>query len=181
MKRSEEIEKELAKLGVTFVEQKTRAEMELGPDSVTVGIELAAVSEAPVEAPDFSVRIQSARGVATIFSDWQVEELPENVKVLKLKASITVPCYRALHNLMPVKNLAMTFLDFCYYSGSEPVSPDFKPDDVTTPLRDGAVFVDLGWHLPARFADQFIDAAGKLDNIMLGGHMENAVIYLEKP
>lgn len=170
------LEKDFNDNGMFFLSEQKLNEIAKGSERwLSLIVEIAVMSK-DVAAPDFSMSIVSKRGVATIVSDWKcVESEDENEpSILSFVVSQRVPDGIDCPSIP--SNIAMSFMDLCFYAGNEAVPEGFLPDTFTQLSKD-AVATDLGWYLPSRYVDCTIDALGKLNDTVLGGQMEHAILY----
>ena len=73
------------------------------------------------------------------------------------------------------KPVATTFPDFCW-TLSEGTSPH-TVIEVQTPVAKGAVLGDLTWVLPSKFCDDLIENMHALNQNILEGTMQDAILY----
>lgn len=168
----DEVEKEFNKGGIFFLEQGKLSDPYYQGDYIGVHIEIAVMSETPVTAPDFAVSVLNRRDVAILFTDWRVFER-DGQTILGLCAYQRLP---EGTNLPTAVVRYMSFLDLCFYAGNEAI-PEVYGEDIFTKPDAGYKPGDLGWTMPSRFVDAFIDAFGKLDSTMLGGNAKEALLY----
>ncbi len=175
MKKPElELEAAFNKNGVFF---KENFELPKGK-YVSLDIEIGVPAGSPILVPDFTVEVLSKRNYSTIFRNWDKEQRGDQ-DILKIEVLQRVP-EGVEFKLQSYPQLTQSFVDLCWYAGNEAVTRDYVPD-VFTKLRNDAQCTDLGWYLPSRVTDTFIDAVGKIDDTMLAGMIENALIYLNCP
>jgi hypothetical protein len=173
---SDALEKEFNDAGIFFLEQKTLSDPFFEGSYIGVKVEIAIVNgSAVLTVPDFAFSIVNRRGVAILMTDWQLIDRDDQ-KLLTFTASQRLPEAEAALIALAPANLAMTFMDLCFYSGNEAIPVDFKVD-TNTKLNPEASPADLGWHLPSRYVDSVIDALGKLNDSVLAGNMEEAILY----
>lgn len=175
-KPADAIEKEFNDGGVFFLEAQSIVDNSFPGNYVGVSIEIAVMTQEEVTAPDFSVSVINRREVAILFTDWAVFER-DGQKILSLSAFQRLPDGIAIP-VFPGATTGnyMSFLDLCFFAGNEAI-PEVYGEDVVTRPAAGAKAQDLGWTLPSRFVDALIDALGKLDHTMLGGNMQQALLY----
>jgi hypothetical protein len=174
-KPTDEVLAEFNKGGIHFLAEKTIKEIRKdGENWLGVVVEIAILSD-KVTAPDFSFSIINQRGHATLATDWAVYDREDTEqKVLGFTVWQRMPDGNPVPDIEP--GLYMSFVDMCFYSGNEAIPENFEPDTFTKP-GDGSKPTDLGWHLPSRFVDSFIDAMGKLNDAVLAGQMQESIIY----
>ncbi len=146
---------------------------------IGVQVEIGVPKESTFLEIDFLVTVKSKRGVVTCFTDWKVIER-ESQKVMQFIAWQKIPkgTFPAVRDLGEKETpLYMSFMDACWNSGEMEVDPSVAPQVVTDHRADGSIHGDLGWHLPARFLYPLIDAVGKLNDFMLNGMMQEALLY----
>jgi hypothetical protein len=175
-KPDEQVEKEFNKAGIFFYENESFFTGDDENPRIGVEVEIGMLPDAKPLTPDFLVAVKNRRGVVTMITDWTVKERGDQ-KVLTFIAWQRIPS-GALDDGIETGDtvLATSFLDFCYYSGNEDIDPTRNPD-VFTQVRDACLVTDLGWHLPSRFVDPLIDSLGKLNDFMLGGTLEDSMLY----
>lgn len=176
MKKPEgDLEKEFNKAGIHFSDLV----MDLEPNAtyVSLDIEMALHGTGEVDLPDFTTTVVSKRGVSTIFGGWYKEKRGEQF-VLGLTAYQRVPDEIQLKDY-PEK-LAQSFRDLCWYAGNEDTKGHEYLPDVATNLRSDVVVTDLGWYLPCRVVDNFINALGSINDTLLVGLAEDAMLYLNQ-
>jgi len=110
-------------------------------------------------------------------TDWALTDR-DGLKILSFRASQRVPEQLAgyAEELAMREHYAQTFQDLCFYAGNESVPEGYQVDTITK-QREGTLLADLGWILPSRFVDAVIDALGKVNDSMLAGNMDNAILY----
>lgn len=140
-----------------------------------VSVEIPVDPSMPLEPPAFGLRTVSPRGVTMTVSDWSVYER-DGFKVLAFKIGTALPEGIKLHIQMAGAPCVFSFTDFCWSTGVEP-KPAAAPDMDFKP-KPGSEYVDIGWYMPARFADQLIDSLGKLNDTFFDGMLQDALIYL---
>ena len=168
-KPDKELEQQFNKDGVFFLEEKSINQFK----GKFVGLDIEIVIMGDVSLPDFSVSAVNRRGVATMFTDWGLIER-EGQKILRLSAWQQTPLDR--QDVKLDTRHMMSFLDLCFYAGNEAI-PEVYGEDIETKKDPNAVPFDLGWILSSRQVDAFINAAGKLDTLILAGNMQQALLY----
>lgn len=140
---------------------------------VGVRIEVMIPKESDPVIFDFNVECVMARGATVTLSDFKTHDRGEDSKVFSFIASMRIP-----DNVMlpPRSEVVMSYQDFCWYQGHEATKPDLVPD-TTTVVVGPAVYNDIGWYLPCRFADRLLEALGMANDFLFQGVLENALIY----
>lgn len=169
----EALEKEFNSVGIHFLKEKSISDF--AGEYVGLAVELAIPNESKLTVPDFTFSILNKREVAVLATDWKEKRRNEQ-RLLTFKIYVRCPKDAATLAAVGLSNLAMPFLDFCFYAGNEAI-PETFGEDVLTKFRDDAIKGDLGWTMPVRFADPVIDALGKLNDTVLGGMMQEAILY----
>ncbi len=170
------VEKEFNADGIFFLEQKSINDSSFEGRYIGVDIEIAVIGDASITPPDFSLSIVNRRSVALLATDWDFIER-DGQKILTFSVFQRMPQnLEQRHSVWPSEDEYVSFLDLCFFAGNEEI-PEIYGDDIITRPRVSASPMDLGWTLPSRFVDPLIDALGKLDNAMLGGNIEHALIY----
>jgi hypothetical protein len=169
-----DLEKEFNAGGIYFLDARSLEDSSFEGKYMGVEVEIAIPDGTKVSCPDFSYSVQNKRGVATYMTDWNLTTVNEQ-KCLRFLASMRVPENINLSKSLPT-NIAWTFLDLCFYAGNEAISEDFEVDTFTKQRPDTKT-VDLGWILPSRFVDTVIDALGKMNDAVLSGMLEEAILY----
>ncbi len=139
--------------------------------SVEIGLAPSDDNE-KIPVPDFTISVQSPRGVALLATDWDVIER-DGVKHLRFQ------CWQRRPDGVPAefaKDVAMSFTDLCFYAGNEEI-PDCYGEDVLAKIRLDTQKYDLGWVMPVRFADNLIDGLGKLNELVLSGMLKESMLY----
>jgi len=142
-------------------------------------VEIGALPDAKFIDIDFMLTFKGRRGVVMCFTDWKVEDRGDQ-KVLSFIAWQKIPngTFPAVRDLFgPEAPLYLSFMDLCWLSGNTEVDINATPSVFTKPRTTGAVQNDLGWHLPSRFVDPLIDGLGKLNDYILSGTLEDAILY----
>lgn len=166
-----EILKEFNKNGIFFLEEKSISQLD--GRYFGVEIDIGFLPDLAIEAPDFSVSVVNRREVAILFTDFAVKD-KAGQKVLTLKAHMRMPDGVE----WPIQPASyMSFLDLCFFSGNEAIPDTGYGADVFTTPREGYTARDLGWTMPARFIDTFIDAFDRMSQAILGGTAQEALLY----
>lgn len=166
------LESELNKLNLYFLDERSIIDPKFEGNYVGVAVEIAVMVDALPASPEFSVSRISPRGCTTLFTDWQFIER-DGQKLLTFQAWQRIPTGTP----SPLGGqFVMSYMDLCYYAGNEAV-PETYGDDVITKVRADYKPTDLGWIVPGRFTDALVDALHDLDNTMLGGNAEHALLY----
>lgn len=170
---ADNVEKQFNDDGIFFLQEKSIHDAAFKGDYVGVQVAFAIPDSVEVSAPDFSVSVVNKREVALLFTDWFVSD-NDGQKYLSFKVYQRVP----ENIILPLEqsNSYMSFLDLCFYGGNEKI-PDAYGEDIPTKPFIGSIPKDLGWALPSRFLDPLIPALGKIDDSMLGGNMQHALLY----
>jgi hypothetical protein len=171
------LEKEFNDNGVFFLGAKSIHDPSFDGSYLGVEVEIAVTQDSIVTVPDFTFSIVNKRGVAALMTDWTLVD-DSGQRKLRFLASVRVPddsiSFMALA-LLP-HDLAMTFMDLCFYAGNEAI-PEGHQVDTETAQRPGTRLADLGWILPSRFVDTIIDALGKMNDAVLSGMLEEGILY----
>lgn len=139
---------------------------------IGVGIEIAIpVESGELSVPEFSFSVVSKRGVALLFTDWNVLER-NGIRHLAFSAWLRSP--QDLNFGGPI--IGMPFMDLCFYTGNEAIPEDFA-SDVSTVMREDAAKGDLGWAIPSRLTDHLVESLGKLNASVLSGLLQDAIVY----
>lgn len=162
------LEKLLNKIGV-FTEAKSD---EYQQSTISINIEVPLNDDDASELLEFNVVTVSGRGVRIVYSNWS--HLTRGDKKL-LRFSASLYSSTVLPAVTTSRILATSFADLCWYSGAEAINPNIIA--VEAPIAEDAEYVDLGWHLPARFVDQLIDSMGKLNETLFNGRLMDSVLY----
>ncbi len=172
---NDELEKEFNKGGIFFLKEKSIKEQE--GKFLGVEVELAIPAGTKISCPDFSFSVLNRREVATLMTDWTLDETGEQ-RTLRFLAMIRIPddsSTGSLRYYMP-GNVAQTFLDLCFYAGNEAL-PEGREVDTYTKQRADTKLRDLGWVLPSRYVDTVIDALGKMNDAVLSGMLRESILY----
>lgn len=177
MKRpTDALEKEFNAGGVFFLTETSLGEIKAkeGGKWLSLKVDIAVMAH-EVTVPDFSFSLVNKRGVAIIASDWQCsEDSDREQKILSFTVSQRYPDEVKISEYP--SNLCMSFMDLCFYAGNEALPEGFSPDTFTK-MNKKVSPADLGWYLPSRFIDSLIDALGKLNDAVLAGQMQEALLY----
>jgi hypothetical protein len=142
-------------------------------------VEIGALPDAQFIELDFMLTFKGRRGVVMSFTDWKVEDRGDQ-KILSFIAWQKIPngTFPGVRDVSGVEApLYLSFVDLCWLAGNMEVELDLAPS-VFTKVRDGDVRqADLGWHLPSRFVDPLIDGLGRLNDYVLSGTLEDAILY----
>lgn len=76
-------------------------------------------------------------------------------------------------DMLPIK--ATTFPDLCWINAQGTTNQTL--DEVSTKIREGATKGDLTWILPSKFVDDFVEMMHTLNQGIIGGLMQDAIIY----
>ena len=68
-----------------------------------------------------------------------------------------------------------TFADFCFLNSEG--TKFHNLDQCSTPFRKDANPGDLTWLLPAKFVDDMVEMMSIMNNLILGGTMEESILY----
>lgn len=170
---NQDLEVELKKLGV-FLEPKSPFLVDPRDNLVGVRVEIAVLPGTKFDPPKFNIITVSKRGVRTTVSDFLLIETPQGPKLTflayqQMPQGTTPP-------LEKTKHIATTFIDLCWFQGNEAVDPAYVPS-VKTPIAPNAMKEDLGWYMPARFLDSFIDSLWRVNEVFLAGLLDDAIVY----
>ena len=173
MEQNQDLETELQKIGV-FLQPKSPFLVDPRTNLIGVRVEIAVLPGTVFDPPKFNIITVSKRGVRTTVSDFMIVETEQGPKLTFLAYQQmpegTVP------PLEKTKQIATSFIDLCWFQGNEAVDPTYVPT-VKTPVAPGAIKEDLGWYMPARFLDTFIDALWRVNEVFLSGLLDEAVVY----
>lgn len=170
-KPNQKEEKDLNSIGIFTEDKKEKIVDNIKRLSIMLQIEFP--KDIMIDAPDFNVKVITKRGMETLFSDFCIIE-HDNSKIMQFWATQPIPESQEI--VKPKERYAMSFIDLCWYSGNERIDKDLIPLTLTTKLPDYKLG-DLGWALPSRFIDSFIDCAGRLNDSFLSGTLEDAILY----
>ena len=96
--------------------------------------------------------------------------------IIQFKAGTPAPHH--FTNKVQYKNkpvIGTTFADFCFMNADG--TKYHTIDQCQTPFRDEAEPGDLTWILPAKFVDDVVEMMSIMNNLILGGSMEEAIMY----
>lgn len=172
MNELEQLEAEMKKLNVDFVYEseipKTRHLC------VEVDIDCDVVLPDAFKHDALLMRKKVMRG-----SQYYVAFLDENPGTLTLKIGVELPkdfieVYKSADfDMLTV--LATTFPDLCWIH-AEGTTPQTLTE-VSTVVREGVLMGDLTWVLPSKFVDDFVEMMHTLNQGIIGGLMQDAIIY----
>lgn len=171
MQISKDLESDMSRLGV-FVKDP---EAFLKPERrVGVYVELGVPRAANIDLPEMVIETVSKRGVSTVFDHFTSEERGD-LNIISFQVMQQVP------DTIPVpactgEMYGTSFLDLCWFIGNEAIDTRYESTTLT-PLAEEAISTDLGYYLPARFLDSFIEAMGKINDIFFSGALEDAMVY----
>lgn len=168
IKPDKQLEADFNKIGVFIMDKGTVK----GERLLTLLVQVGFPKSTEISAPEFDIKVMTKRGVCTYFRDFQLLET-EAQTIFQFETCQVIPDDLNLPVNSP--NL-MSFVDFCWYAGNEPVNADLIPDVFTVKMpnyKSG----DLGWYLPSRFVDSVISSLGKLNDVFLSGTLEDAILY----
>lgn len=176
-----DLEKEFNAGGIYFLDAKSIHDPTFEGSYLGVEVEIAVPEGTTVSCPDFSFSVINRRGVAIFMTDWRIYRCERSGQSrLHFLAMIRIPAGPVART--DSRGLAMTFMDLCFYAGNEAI-PAERPVDTFTEQRAQTQLCDLGWVLPSRYVDTTIDALGKMNDAVLGGMLEEAILYgpISKP
>lgn len=79
------------------------------------------------------------------------------------------------NSLNTLRQIATTFPDLCWIH-SEGTTPNTL-NEVETKLRPDSVMGDLTWVLPSKFVDDFVEMMHTLNQSIISGLMQDAIVY----
>ncbi len=164
-----QLEKDLNGIGIYTLEG-TKLE---GENLYGVWIEIPTISVEGFTAPDFRLRTISPRGVKVDYGEWEIITR-DGANILRCAAFMPLPPGVKVPTQEEV--YAQTFMDVCWKVGIEPVEAEVPVPQFAL-AHACAGYRDLGWSMPARFIDHFIDSMGKLNDVFFDGALSAAVIY----
>lgn len=169
------VEAEFNKAGLFFYPQENFRDAK-DFQKVGVVVETAVLKDAKLIDIDFMVNVKSPQGSVTSFTDWEVLER-DGQKILRFIAWKAIPKGTFDESVLDKTRLYFSsFTDLLWLKGHEEVDRNGKPT-AETKVADGRLQADLGWHLPCRFVDPLVMALGKMNDYMLSGTLEDAVLY----
>jgi hypothetical protein len=174
VEKTQELEQELNKLGV-YLEPRCNFLVDPRPNLIGVRVEIAITDKIKFDPPKFNIITVSKRGVRTTFSDFMIVDTHSQGKKLTFLSYQQLPD-GTIPPMETEKQIATSFLDLCFFQGNEAVDPNYIPA-VTTQVAPNAVKEDLGWYMPARFLDSFIEAVAKVNEVFLSGLLDEAIVY----
>lgn len=141
---------------------------------IGVYVETGVLPDAKLIDIDFMVTVKSPQGSVTSFTDWEVLDR-DGQKILRFIAWKAVP-KGTFDTIAEKQQHFSSFTDLLWLKGHEEVDPAGLPT-AETKIMPGYPQADLGWHLPCRFVDPLIAALGKMNDFMLSGTLEDAILY----
>ena len=96
--------------------------------------------------------------------------------LIKFKAGTGVPdYYKGMITLSTKNKMGTTFADFCFLSADG--TKFHTKDQCSTPFRTDSTPGDLTWLLPAKFVDDMVEMMSIMNNLILGGTMQESILY----
>lgn len=167
----EALEKEMNKLKVDIVE-KTSVNLDKMRGFLYVEVDI----DCPIKI-DFMAdyvmtkKVQRGSTYYVVFDEKQTEKLTMRIGV-EIPLDYSEVYAASINRLEP---RATTFPDLCWIH-AEGTTPQTL-HEVATKLRDGAIIGDLTWVLPSKFVDDFVEMMHTLNQSIIAGLMQDAIIY----
>lgn len=96
--------------------------------------------------------------------------------LVTFKAGTVVPDYFVERfNFLKKGKIGTTFADFCFLSADG--TKFHTKDQSSTPFREDSTPGDLTWVLPSKFVDDMVEMMSIMNNLILGGTMQEAILY----
>ncbi len=141
--------------------------------AIGVVVETMVPESATIQPFDFNIEVLNKRGVGLIVSNFGIEHL-NNQKIFSFLVSMRLP--EGISHSIQEFPMVTSFSDFCWFHGNEKLDTKHTPE-TSTEVDRAYNYGDLGWVIPCRFADRLIDTLGMLNDFLLEGVLENALIY----
>lgn len=143
--------------------------------SMAVVVEAALPEGAVIKPFNWNIEWINSRGASMIFSDWHVGKSSKDQDVISFTVHMRIPNNVVL-DLNTSLEFATSYRDLLWFHGHEAIDDKYEPQEITK-VREDAMYNDLGWYLPCRFADRLVEALGKVNETFLSGILEDAIIY----
>lgn len=168
-----EVEKQFNANGIYFSDNESFGDARPFA-KIGVLVEALVLGDAKLIEIDFMTTVKGAQGSVISFTDWKVTER-DGQKLLQFMAWTPVPA--GTFDQLPSEGDRYTsFWDLCRMQGQEVIDKAAVPHVELKP-DPRYVNADLGWHLPCRVVDPLINGLGKLNDFMLSGILEDALLY----